>query len=137
MIIRQEALTSPWLLGSQEIIFTPLQSQKPLSCLAFPPRQAPQSLQPRGRPHHRPAGCVYSPFCPLCPAPPADLAPQTIPAERTCIIVIRVQHSRAIGKARGGWGGGTDRCLCHMFSAVSCKRTVALAQLAERGNSQL
>lgn len=38
-----------------------------------------------------------------------------------------------------GWvgGGDTDRCLCHMFSAVSCKRTVALAQLAERGNSQL
>lgn len=42
--IKQEALAFPWLLGSPEIIFASLQSEKSLSCLAsIPPDQAPCS----------------------------------------------------------------------------------------------
>lgn len=39
IIIRQEALAFPWLLGSPQIIFDPLRSQKPLSCV--PPTPHP------------------------------------------------------------------------------------------------
>lgn len=39
------------------------------------------------RPHNSPSVCVYSPFCPLCLVPRADLALLPIPAVTTCDIL--------------------------------------------------
>lgn len=49
-------------------------------------------MQPPARPHSWRTVSVYSPFCPLCRVPLADLALQPIPRERTCITVNRLLH---------------------------------------------
>lgn len=99
----------------------PKQQQSLSCCLAFPQAGSSQSVQPPARPHNWWTVSVYSPFCPLCLAPLAVLAPQPIPGERTCIIVNWVLHSHAFiaGRDYGWLLAKTDagKCLCHMLSA--------------------
>lgn len=54
------------------------------------------------RPHNSPSVSVYSPFCPLCLVPRADLALPPIPAVTTCDILNGgVLHPRVFGNGGG------------------------------------
>lgn len=108
------------------------QNSKSHSAAVWPfPKPHPQSVirqYNQARPHNWLTVSVYSPFCPLCLVPPADLALQPIPVERTGIIMNLVLHMCAFGSTRRDYDlflvkkkikikDYADRCLCHMFSA--------------------
>lgn len=138
IIIRQEAPAFSWLLGSPEIIFATLQSQQPLSCLASPPHPrhlAVITTHEAGRI----TGQLLLFTHPFAWLPRLTWHPrQSLQKEHESLwfgatfLCMWVRWRNETKKKIKN----TDRCLCHMFSAVSCsssKHTVALAHLAERG----
>lgn len=88
IVIQQVHSTPSLFLGPlqspcQRSSLPPPKQQQPLSCyLAFPQARSSQSVQPPTRPHNWLTVFVYSPFCPLCLVPLADLALQPFPRER-------------------------------------------------------
>lgn len=126
IVIQQEP--TPPLLSSQahfatdRLLLHPHPSKTTTATQLLFGRFPPRSVRPLAGPHNRWTVSVYSPFCPLCLVPPADLAPRPIPGERTCITVNWVLHSCAIWHSRKRLQLASckktdaDRCLCHMFS---------------------